>query len=591
MHRLRREQYVDDDGLQHQRLDAPRAYRSKRINELVLQLQQSRAALHDSEYMQQQLEKVDSEQAASAAKAQVVGLLNRSTRGDAASTLWTSLDVPKLSNVIPLEAVIRSKKPTRFSRWKSAIHKRASQQVSTAESTRPSSTGTHIPRRPRSRPGRKFRAKPNLLGRRVLNTSKQLVCTRHGSSYVASTVQVLARSDEDDDSKCREIVPHMALNKHVWTGGQADRKTSERQWSKLTYRRRTSFTNFRSFMAHKGTNAQEAMKSDDSDESKSKQSRSRRRGSFLMLGQMSQKPKPSLSGAVENGEQQLPEDKLHWLTSTIGPSARAAALHTERLQYDAAQRKVRAENLRAGLASKLESAAVKTGWNDSFANARLTLDDRLKRSKALQPHLRAAVARSTKKLHQWRQGFLTICEAHDQNLNRNLLARDLHKLEMSEPELYAEIVRQTTESAKIPRPDGSCLPTNQPRVLDDWDPSVVEMPDTVNPGPLTSMWSRARMNLKTQTEVAALGESSVRLWQAFCVLRAGLEGRSSSVEDQMALNLKRMLEDGETLCDDMIHDLLSQMGAKDESNKRIGALLVLLRQENAKINSDQMQTC
>ena len=77
-----------------------------------------------------------------------------------------------------------------------------------------------------------------------------------------------------------------------------------------------------------------------------------------------------------------------------------------------------------------------------------------------------------------------------------------------------------------------------------------------------------------------LGSDMVDFWHRFCLLRASMQGQSSAGEDALSSKLKELLEDGECVTEQVVHDLMMLLERGFEAtNPRLKKIVTALRAE------------
>eukprot|EP00946_MAST-07B_sp_MAST-7B-sp1_P003002 g3002.t1 len=319
----------------------------------------------------------------------------------------------------------------------------------------------------------------------------------------------------------------------------------------------------------------------------SKRGKSRRRGgSYLML--------PNSFNETEQHKSPLPETKRHWLTIQAGPSSRAAAIQTERLQRaDAARRaKTGVEGLATGKHAAAAQMIRMRAWKRMITQLRFSYGRKFAFNHSkVRSQVENTVSESDSLLKKWQNGFQDLDINYAERLKNALLVRDLHRKEMNTGEHIGYVLSKIENASGKRKPNGSEILQPEDRTIEDsktnktentsnnhWTPSRKPIPEITCRGPLTSFWTEARNDIITQREIKSLGNKMVNFWQTFCLLRASMPGPVAPGEVEMCRKLKTFLEDGQVVTEQIVHDLLIIIDKSVlQTNTRMKALARLLR--------------
>eukprot|EP00946_MAST-07B_sp_MAST-7B-sp1_P005113 g5113.t1 len=185
--------------------------------------------------------------------------------------------------------------------------------------------------------------------------------------------------------------------------------------------------------------------------SKKKRGKTRRRGgSFLML--------PNSHNEIEQHKCPLPETKRHWLTIQAGPSSRAAAIQTERLQRTEAARKSKTGV--QGLASGKHAAAAQMirlrAWKKMITKLRFSQGRKFVfNHERVRSQVEKTVSETDSLLKKWQNGFQNLDINYAERLKNALLVRDLHRKEMNTGDHIGYILSKIENASGKRKPNGS----------------------------------------------------------------------------------------------------------------------------------------
>ena len=354
----------------------------------------------------------------------------------------------------------------------------------------------------------------------------------------------------------------------------------------------------------------------------------RRGGSFLMLANPHGQDMRSrmMSGGPSslhaNTKSRLPDNKHHWLTIKAGPSSRAAALQTERLQRTEAARK--AKTGVDGIATGQHAAAAQMirmrAWKKMITKLRFSGGKKFAFDKdKMRSQVEDTISATESTLKKWQNGFQKLDRNYADRLKNALLVRELHRKEMNTGEHIGYILKRVENESAKRKPNGSEILEPDDRTaaglvaraalsndksaangtvrsktdnLDkDWAPDRMAVPKIIQKGPLTSFWTDARNERITRAEVKSLGGKMVNFWQTFCLLRASLPGPVAPGELEVCHKLKNLLEDGQVVTEQVVHDIM-MLFPEDliQSNKRVKALVALLQRTAEDVDVENVMT-
>lgn len=461
-----------------------------------------------------------------------------------------------------------------------------------------SSTSSKIASRPTERNQRK-RTHPSLRSpRRIVLRKKQKDLIEHivqsdllrrkvQSGQTMKSVEIQARVQARESSHGvasfatkSEIANDLHLQKQVW---------SLKKSSRLSSSKRTSFDttshSSRGRRAFHGSRGSHDLQFNNKGRKKSSAG-----GNFLHLDSRHH-------SALAGGN--LPANKQHWNTTSAGPHARSAALQTERLQRveDTNGKQVDVHGIAKGRRALAEEKKQEMYWKELVGTIR-SKRAHVAHSTETREHVVQAVLRSDKTLQTWQDNFLELHKTHDSRLRNALAARDLHREEMNTGEHIGYILTRVEMSAKKTKPNGSeALQHNISRGAIDkmqsaksisrrtekddvWRPRHDKVPDVTKKGSLTSFWTETRIERRTNDEIQSLGTAMVTFWSQFCLLRATLPGLPAAGELVLVRTLKALLEDGDNITEQVVHDMMVMLEASgDPKHPRLMALLKAMRKQ------------
>ena len=412
----------------------------------------------------------------------------------------------------------------------------------------------------------------------------------------------------DFPTKCA-IAQDMQLEKQVW-------KTNKRDRGRKGGRRPSFAATTKTKDGPSSASSGGGISVSVAGQSPRRRGRQHRGGSFLMLADPSV-GKNGLASRHQTINRGLPENKQHWHTVKAGPCARAAALQTERLQRitEDEAKKEALGGITTNDKAKKEEQEQKIRWKELIGGLRTT-NQRVASNNEYRNHIMQNISRSGKHLKTWQDGFRNLHKTHQLRLQNALTVRELHRVEMETNDHIGYILKRVELKAKSKAKNGSeTLKKSQRqsqsqnkslRTLssaadlhrtntntdendengekDLWAPEHDRVPEVITKGTLTSLWTEARIERRTKEEVKSLGDNVVKFWHHFCLERANLPGNPAPGENMLVLRLKTLLEDGDSITEQVVHDML-MMADKSGNGKhpRLKKLLSCLRTQ-AKAN-------
>ena len=403
------------------------------------------------------------------------------------------------------------------------------------------------------------------------------------------------------------IAKDMQLEKQVW-------KMSRGRGRGSNQRRRPSFAT----KTNGGDAAAAAAAAAGNPEGNSprRRRRSPRGGSFLMLADpaMLRETAQQRSSGIISQNRGLPQNKQHWHTVKAGPNARAAALQTERLQRiaEAQEQKTGFLGVAMGGRTKKQELEQKARWKELIGGLRVKRT-RIASNTEYRDHVLQNIDRSGKHLKTWQDGFRSLHKTHKSRLRNALTVRELHREEMNTNDHIGYILTKIEKSCQSRKPNGSetlknnssnsnnkenksrrlssaaelqmAMATEVHEEENPWKSDHDCVPEVITKGTLTSLWTDARIERRTKEEVQALGDDMVKFWHRFCLQRAHLRGTPAPGELMLVLRLKTLLEDGDKITEQVVHDMM-MMAEKSGTAKhpRLILLLKVLRKQ-AELNA------